>query len=321
MSELPSRPDRLRGGVLGLLVGDALGVPYEFHAPATLPERIDFEPPSDFDRAHRGIAPGTYSDDGAQALCLLASLLERRSLDVDDVAQRFLDWYEHGYLAVDGRVFDVGVQTRVAFHALLQGTPPLEAGPTDERRNGNGSLMRCLPLALHERRDDGVLVAAAEDQSRITHGHAQSRVACALYCLWARIELAGTAPSFADSFREAVTRLRAVYRESQNLDSLETLESVFRPDEPWTGKGSGWVVDSLKSVRMIVETVSSYEEGVLHAVRLGDDTDTTAAIAGGLLGLRFGASTIPTAWRDGLRGAEHYEPLIALLLGDRGGVG
>src|SRR5262245_687786 len=134
----------LRGGLVGLLVGDALGVPYEFHPPAALPPpgEIEFEPPAGFPRAHPGIAPGTWSDDGAQALCLLASLLDCDRFDADDFARRLLRWYEEGYMAVDGKVFDVGITTAVALRSLRTGTRPLEAGPSHERANGNGSLMR-----------------------------------------------------------------------------------------------------------------------------------------------------------------------------------
>jgi ADP-ribosyl-[dinitrogen reductase] hydrolase len=123
-------PDRLRGSVLGALVGDALGVPYEFHDARDLWFRPEMEPPDDFRRAHRGVAPGTWSDDGAQLLCLLAGLLQNGRLDVDDLGRRILNWHTHGYMAVDGFVFDVGVQTTWAIRALENGTPAIEAGPS-----------------------------------------------------------------------------------------------------------------------------------------------------------------------------------------------
>src|SRR5579872_77569 len=105
-------------------------------------------PPLHFDRAHDGTPPGTWSDDGAHALCLLASLLERRGFDAEDLAARLLAWIEEGYMAVDGRVFDCGDTTHRALIALRRGTPALQAGPSDVQDNGNGSLMRVLPLAL-----------------------------------------------------------------------------------------------------------------------------------------------------------------------------
>ena len=102
---MPTRQERIEGGLLGLLVGDALGVPYEFQPPARIPpaSEIEFDPPAGYARAHASVLPGTYSDDGAQALCLLASLLECGRLDPDDLGRRLLDWHETGYMAVGFR--------------------------------------------------------------------------------------------------------------------------------------------------------------------------------------------------------------------------
>ena len=130
--------------------GLLLGVPYEFHPASAIPPRelIDMTPPARFRRAHASVKPGTWSDDGALALCLLDSLIEKDGLDLANLASKFLDWGSNGYLAVDGRVFDIGIQTRRAFENLKDGMSPETAGPSDVRSNGNGSLMRALPLAL-----------------------------------------------------------------------------------------------------------------------------------------------------------------------------
>src|SRR5918994_4129388 len=146
MNTMPDAIDRIEGGLVGLLVGDALGVPYEFHPPEAIPtaSEIEFEPPSGFRRAHAGTPPGTWSDDGALALALLSSLLDRGRLDPEDLGRRLLEWHDLGRFAVDRRVFDVGIQTGTALRALRTGTPAPEAGPGEERTNGNGSLMRVL---------------------------------------------------------------------------------------------------------------------------------------------------------------------------------
>lgn len=306
------KADRLRGGMWGLLVGDALGVPYEFHRAEQLPEHIDMKPPLGFERSHRRIPPGTYSDDGAQALCLLATLVEREGLDVDDLAGRLEAWYDHGYLAVDNDVFDAGVQTGVAIGRLVEGVPPLEAGPADERRNGNGSLMRVLPLALFHQGTDAELARDADLQSRVTHGHARSRVCCALYCLWARRFLEGHAEPWA----AAVASLRGLL--PVDGEEREALEFHVRPDEPAEGRGGGYVIDSLRSARMIVERHARYEDAVIAAVKLGDDTDTTAAIVGGIAGVREGLHAIPARWMELMRGKAQAEPLIEWLVKLRG---
>ncbi|HEX8200746.1 MAG TPA: ADP-ribosylglycohydrolase family protein [Isosphaeraceae bacterium] len=305
---MPSRQDRIEGGLVGLLVGDALGVPYEFHAPGEIPplEAIEFDPPPGFRRAHASVPPGTWSDDGAQALCLLASLRECGRLDPEDLGRRLLAWYDDGYLAVDGRVFDVGIQTGRALRALRSGVPALEAGPNLERDNGNGSLMRVLPLALWHRGPDAELVADACAQSRVTHGHPRSQVCCALYCLWAR----RTLDDVSDPWSAAVVALRGLLGTESPL--RHELEGSIRPDDPPDGRGSGYVVDCLRSARLVVG-VGAYEQVVQAAVALGHDTDTTAAVAGGIAGLRDGWGAIPERWRAGLRGRELYEPLLIAL--------
>jgi ADP-ribosylglycohydrolase len=190
---MPTHEERIEGGLVGLLVGDALGVPYEFHPLERLPPRdeIEFVPPEWFRRAHAGTPLGTRSDDGAQVLALLASLLERDWLNPDVLGRPLLAWYERGDYAADHRVFDVGIQIGWALRALREGVPAPEAGPAAELSNGNGSLMRVLPLALWHRGDDAELVADARLQSRVTHGHIRSQTCCALSCFWARRMLEG----------------------------------------------------------------------------------------------------------------------------------
>ena len=305
----PTRAQRIEGGIWGLLVGDALGVPYEFNPPDKIPtpDLIEFEPPAEFRRSHRGVPPGTWSDDGAHALCLLASLLDCDRLDLDDLGRRLCDWQQHGYLAVDGIVFDVGVQTSRALQAFRSGTPAIHSGPNDVGENGNGSLMRVLPLALWHRGSDAELVADAQQQSKITHGHPRAQLCCALYCLWARYTLNG----MADPSRLAVAGVRGLIADGSPEQA--ELEFHIRPDDEPIGKGSGYVVDSLRSARMVL-TGSNYEAVVRGAIRLGQDTDTTACVAGGIAGLRDGVDAIPQRWRDALRGQELFRPLLDRLL-------
>jgi ADP-ribosyl-[dinitrogen reductase] hydrolase len=177
--------ERIHGGLLGLLISDALGVPYEFHEPEDIPplKEIEFDPPSYFRRAHSSVLPGTWSDDGAQALCLLASLLHCNKFDANDFSNRLINWYEHGYMAVDNYVFDVGIQTAKAIQNLQRGMNPLEAGGTEQFSQGNGSLMRVLSLALWHQGTDAELIEDALNQSKVTHGHINVQVCCAFYCL------------------------------------------------------------------------------------------------------------------------------------------
>lgn len=300
-----SKQERIAGGIVGLLIGDALGVPYEFHAASELPgfAEIEFEPPAWFRRSHAGVPAGTWSDDGAQALVLLDSLLTCGQFDAAHFARGLTNWQDAGFMAVDNRVFDVGIQTSKAIWHLKQNVPPLQAGGTDEYSNGNGSLMRVLPLALWHTGSDTQLISDAFAQSAVTHRHLRSKLCCALYCLWARRILEETE----NPFENAVQTLRAIYHE----DSPERneLEFQLRPDDLHEPGGSGYVVDSLFSAQWACGN-DEYEKAVKAAVSLGNDTDTTACIAGGIAGLKSGINTIPARWREQLRGREIYEPLL-----------
>jgi ADP-ribosyl-[dinitrogen reductase] hydrolase len=302
--------ERIRGAILGLLVGDALGVPYEFNPPEQIPpiDAIEMQPPPNFVRSHNGVAIGTWSDDGAHALALLESLLDCGRLDLNDFAQRLVQWYEQGRYAVGNRVFDVGIQTSHAIHAIIKGTPADQAGSRDDYANGNGSLMRVLPLALWHQGSDDELVKDAHDQSLVTHGHIRSQVCCALYCLWARRIL----QEVENPWDRAVNTLRELYTEQPAYG--KQLELHVRPDNPPDDAGgSGYVVDTLHSARLALQE-PKYQAVVRKAIALGHDTDTTACVAGGLAGLRDGVEVIPLRWREALREKEFVEPMIVRLL-------
>jgi ADP-ribosyl-[dinitrogen reductase] hydrolase len=303
-----TRSERIHAGLIGLLVGDALGVPYEFHDPRDIPkfDLIEYEPPAGFARAHKSTPPGTWSDDGAQALCLLASLQHHNKLEPQDLAHRFANWYEHGYLAVDTRVFDVGIQTAKSIRAIQARTPALEAGSSDQYSQGNGSLMRVLPLALWHQGGDAELVRDAHDQSKVTHGHLVCQVCCAMYCLWAR----RTLEVHMNPWDAALEALRAIYATQPGY--LEVLEDVFRANAERRVTGSGFVIDCLFSAKWALEQ-GDFEAVVKSAISLGNDTDTTACVAGGLAGIRDGLEGIPIRWREGLRGQELLGPLLQVI--------
>ncbi|MGN8064868.1 ADP-ribosylglycohydrolase family protein [Ralstonia sp. 22111] len=301
----PSRQARLRGGLLGLLIGDALGVPYEFHDAASIPPSAEIEmtPPVGFYRAHVGVPPGTWSDDSAQALALLDALLRDRTLDLDTFAANLLNWFQQGAFTPDGNVFDVGLQTRQAFYAIAAGKSASTSGPDGERDNGNGSLMRCLPVVMvAATRDDAIHLA--RKQSLPTHGHVRSQLCCALHCLTAMGILEGQ--SAADAVRAAEDALLDRHTGTPEESELKiALDGRF--DAP---QGSGYVVDSFWSAMHCVLSTHSYEDCVKRAVALGNDTDTTACIAGGLAGLVYGEDAIPRRWLAALHGRTTVESLL-----------
>lgn len=177
MQEVSLR-ERVLGGAWGAIVGDALGVPVEF----TDREERKKHPVTDM----RGYgshdqSPGTWSDDSALALCTVESLLN--GFDLHDIGQRFVRWYREGHWTPGGNVFDIGGTTRSAIISLSRGTDPEVAGD-DENCNGNGSLMRILPVAL--RFADSTadqLLFRVHQASSLTHRHLRSQMACGFYCL------------------------------------------------------------------------------------------------------------------------------------------
>lgn len=292
------------GGLIGLLVGDALGVPFEFKTPNLLPPRdqIEMTPPPGFRRSHAGVPVGTWSDDGAQALCLLASLLERGRFSLTDFSDKLQKWLNDGYMAVDGAVFDIGIQTSRALDRLRDGVSPRDAGGANEQDNGNGSLMRVLPLALWHAGPDRAVVGAAHISSLPTHAHPRSLVACALYSLVARAYLwAIDEPwSWANEHLEAVYQQWSVERKPDPtfLAELDLIRRFMKTEKP---RGSGYVLDTLLSARTALEQ-PTFEGVAKTAIQFGNDTDTTAAVACGLAGIKFGLEGIPARWLQHLRG-------------------
>jgi ADP-ribosyl-[dinitrogen reductase] hydrolase len=248
--------------------------------------------PPGFRRSHAGVPIGTWSDDGSQALCLLASLLKQGRFSLADFSGKLLHWIDTGYMAVDSNMFDVGIQTSDALDRLRDGVSPLESGGATERDAGNGSLMRVLPLALWHSGSHGELVMDAHLQSLPTHAHPRPQVACGYFCLVAR----GYLKKLSDPWSWADQRLDELYqhwsdqREGNTfLRELDVLRDFPKTDKP---RGTGYVLDTIWSARKAMED-SSFEDVVRTAILFGNDTDTTAAVAGGLAGILFGLSGIP----------------------------
>jgi ADP-ribosyl-[dinitrogen reductase] hydrolase len=299
--------DRIEGGIWGLLVGDALGVPFEFCHHASLPDIdiLDYELPSGYAKSHAHVPVGTWSDDGAQALCLLTTLVNSPKLDMEDFAERLIRWYDHGYMAVDGFAFDVGNQTCEALNRLKRGVSPYESGLSGSYNNGNGSLMRCLPLSLLHQGTDEELIELAHLQSLVTHAHRRSQVCCALYCLWARYEIL----QVSDPWDCAVDGVRQHYASDPFF--MNEFNEVINYDTDKC-RGAGYVVDTLHSVR-IACMEKTFEDIIKRAIRFGNDTDTVASLAGGIGGIRHRMRGIPFRWKSRLRGLKILFPIMQRL--------
>lgn len=296
---------RLSGGVWGHLVGDALGVPYEFTGPHQVAD-ITFRGGGTW---HKPV--GTWSDDGALMLALLDSMLDS-GFDLADQGRRFVAWDDEGAYTPDGEGrFDIGGTTARALDALRHGIRAEDAGPDQQRANGNGSLMRILPVVLVDREvPEDTLVEHAQLASRVTHGHPIAQAACALYVLTARGLLYGRTPEQALGVaRETLSRIYAA--DEASAPQRSALEEIEGFDER---TGGGYVVDAFWSAWDAFAGADSYASAVTRAVAYGNDTDTTACITGGLAGIFWGVDGIPSEWLDQMRGATLVTPLVDRLL-------
>ena len=296
MSSMPDQKSRMLGGLWGSLVGDALGVPVEFQNRAA---RV--ADPVTGMRAfgtHRQPA-GTWSDDGALLLCSIESLVER-GFDTGDMGRRFLQWHNQALWTANGDVFDVGIATSQALMRIRQGIPAEEAGGRDQYSNGNGSLMRILPVVLHAlRQEPAVFRDRLHRASSITHGHPRSQMACVFFGLIVQTLLEGR--SAATTHQSVSIAFARVYEGSPELDAFRNVLLPNLADVPEIEVNSGgYVMETLHAALWCFLTTASFKECVLKAVNLGSDTDTTGCVAGGLAGIFYGEAAIPEEWRDAL---------------------
>ena len=285
---LPQRPaldDQIRGGLWGVLVADAFGVPHEFKHAAKIPEGKDLAmvmPPT-YKKTFPKVPYGTWSDDGALTLALADSIAKVGYLDPEDFGMRLMGWFTKGDFTPDRKAFDVGNTTQEAILRLTRGHSAKTAGLTADSSNGNGSLMRTLPVVLFHEGSDADLYDMAAAQSAVTHGHDIAMAACGVYCVAARHLMRGetAAKAFVEGLKLAHVKL----------------------DIPKVPTGSGYVLDTLAFAIGAARSGADYRTVVLSAIRLGADTDTTAAGAGGLIGARDGMSAIPVQWLQAMRGS------------------
>ena len=319
-------PDSARAALLGLAVGDALGVPVEFQ-----PRAAREQDPVTGMRAygtHRQPA-GTWSDDSSLTFCLAETLARPGGRsgepDLADFARRSINWLYQSYWTATNQTFDVGNATRTAIDRLQRGIEPTAAGPSSEFDNGNGALMRILPLAFHDiwRAENLNLDAAwalTQNVASVTHGHPRSTLGCFLYLLVARGLLAGLSPAAAYAeMRKLVNpwlengSIPAVVEDKYYRWWVLSGEIINQPETAISS--TGYVVHTLEAALWCLLKHDTYAATVLAAVNLGDDTDTTGAVAGGLAGLAYGEAAIPAEWLAVLARRADIEDL-ALRLAD-----
>ena len=301
--------DAIIGGVMGVIIGDALGLPVQFMTKTEISKNPITEMTGG---GVFGLEPGAWSDDSSLTLCLAESLSEV-GYNPADIARRFVKWYRDGYMTPLGKSFDVGGTTEIAMKRLIHGVAPFKAGSTDAESNGNGSLMRIIPATLffaHE--SDYMMIQRICEVSKITHGHPRSQLACSLYSLFVKELLKGSKPQEAyDTMRLKSQTVFFIDRKvGKQLNHFERIISGELPNLPESEiKSGGYVVESLEAALWSFLTTSSFEDAVLKAVNLGWDTDTVGAITGSMAGVYYGFSNIPPHWLSKLL---DYDKILSL---------
>jgi ADP-ribosyl-[dinitrogen reductase] hydrolase len=275
--------NRARGCALGAAVGDALGMPLEFAPRRPVDQLVrDMEPGR--------LSAGTFTDDTEMALALADSLLAHRPLDPTDLAQRFAGWLQAG-------PDDVGNHTRNVLSRFADGQPWAEAVDAVQGQKpdsaGNGSVMRCWPVALAHGDDLDRLLADSALQSRVTHPHPECKAGSAFVNATIYYLLQGT--SREDAVAQALDAvdmpapLRTVIEQAPTR-SREALQN------------SGWVRHTLESAVWGLLTTDTFEDALVQVVNLGNDADTAGAVVGALAGAAYGIDAIPLRWREALQG-------------------
>jgi ADP-ribosyl-[dinitrogen reductase] hydrolase len=299
-----SLQERARGVLLGLACGDALGRPVEFKSAdqiaathGTVTEMLGHG-------SHRQPA-GTITDDTEMGLCIARSLADHGEFVPQDVADRFVEWYQSG-------PFDIGMMTADAIRQLNTGGSWNETGQTvwkhrrEGQNAGNGSVMRCCPYALAYHDDPETLISVSRDSSAITHYDPRCQYGCAVL----NLTIANLLHDQADPLRSALDRV-AADAPDELVDALTGVPDAVSEPELQT---NGYVVTTLQTALYHGLTAPDTREAIIKAVNLGGDADTIGAITGAVAGARHGPESLPAEWLDAIDERAELETLAAQLI-------
>lgn len=312
----------IKASMYGFIVGDALGVPVEFIYRETLKDN----PIKDMKEYGTHNQPkGTWSDDTSMILATIDGMLNSQIPDIDykKIITNFLNWKQKGAYTPFGKVFDIGNSTSQALsvyqqHIYSNNENNVICGTGSINSNGNGSLMRILPISLYlyymgiNYENDNFL-KIINTISSMTHSHLYSILGCYIYTIYV-IELLKVQDKNI-AYKNMQNILQNRWAENNDLiDAKKIYGRIIYEDisklEEKDIKSSGYVVDSLEATIWTILTSNSFEESVLKAVNLGDDTDTIGALTGGLAGIIYGYDSIPKKWIDSLQGKDYIDKII-----------
>ena len=277
-------------------MGDALGVPVEFKKRENLRK---FPVTGYLEYMSWNQPKGTWSDDSSLTLCLADELA--KGYDIEKIGQSFVKWVKYGHWTAHGKLFDIGGTTRHSIARLIKGESAKFSGNIFEEDNGNGSLMRILPLAFYLKDEENIekIYQTVKEVSSITHGHFRSVFACFIYVIFAIELMKGKNKNEAYNYMQSIA-LKYAENQEFNPKEIELFERILKNDisnyPEDEIKSSGYVLHSLEASFWCFLNSENYSEAVLKAVNLGEDTDTTAAITGGIAGIFYGFENIPEEW-------------------------
>ncbi len=282
--------ERAVGALLGLACGDALGRPVEFNSPAEI-ERKHGRITDMLGHGTHGQPPGTITDDTEMALCIARSLADRKQFDPEDIAARFVNWYDSG-------PFDIGLMTADALRKIKSGISWEDAGRDvwenrpEGKNAGNGSVMRCVPHALAFTSDHETITEVSRQSSAITHADPRCTSGCAI--------LNCTVAGLIEERNTPVADALALIGDDAPDELPDALGGV--PDDVVETHldSSGYVVHTLQTALYYGLTADTAEDAIVEAVNLGEDTDTVGAVTGAIAGARFGVDDLPNRWLDTL---------------------
>lgn len=302
-------------GIMGVVVGDALGSPAQFSSR----EELKKKPIASMVPCELFNTPaGSWTDDSSLTLASLDSLLTSDGYDVIQMAECFAEWLYDGKYTPFGRAYDIGRGCRIGIGNFSMTRNPLTSGGNDVNNNGNGSLMRIMPLCIYlyirakkvcTSMDEAIYML--HEASGITHRHLRAQMACGIYFFLVKAILDGRdSKTIAECMQLGIDEASDYYgRDLMNLSELANYSRIidiaeFSRTPEKNIRTSGYVVDTLEAAIWNAITTTSYKECLIQAVNLGDDADTVGAIAGGLAGLYYGCDAIPDEWVNELQRVE-----------------
>lgn len=301
--------DIIKSGIIGFAVGDALGVPVEF----TSRESRKKQPINEMlGYGSHKVPEGTWSDDTSMSIAFMDSVIECGSINYDDIMSKFCDWMINDNYTATNWLFDIGITTRNALSSFYTSrTNALNSGEKSENCNGNGSLMRMLPVAMYlyfNDYNDDEETQIINNLSSLTHAHEISMLGCKIFCDYMKNIFDGK------SIEEAYEKIKKNnYKKYYSDYAVNKFSRILQDDirsyDESEISSSGYVVSSLEASLWCTLNSSNYEDAVKKAVNLGNDTDTIGAIVGGINGCVYGYSSIPDRWLSKLKKREYLEDL------------